>query len=223
MVFRKRAYVGIESGNKRFKASKKSAPLKAQVSRLKRQVAALKPEVKISYQTSSNTNLTSSGVVVPLSLVAEGVTDELRIGDSIKPVHLNLNAQFASGFSSGTSLYKFIVFKDKRSNGVLPTIAGASTSVFEGFAPQSAMVQHQGQTRFKVLAEYDISEAELLNGTKYPMAKFSIPLSGTTTYIDGTGAIGGNGDNHYYLAVMTDSAANTIDTSYHWQFMFTDA
>jgi len=222
----KRRYVGIESANKRQKSGKKPARLKAQVSRLKRQVAALKPEVKISYQTSSQVNVTNVGVVVPLSLVAEGLTDELRLGDTIKPVRLNLKIQVASGnnaTANNTNVHKYMVIRDRRSNGVVPSIAGASTSILEAFTPRDAMICHQGQTRFKSLAEYDVSATQLLNGTISPLCDMSIPLSGTTTYIDQTAAQGGAGDNHYYLLILTDSTDNTIDFAISWQFMFTDA
>jgi len=226
MMFRKRAYVGIESANKRFKSAKKSAPLKAQVSRLKRQVAALKPEVKISYTSTTSSNVTNVGVVIPLSLVAEGLTDELRIGDSIKPVRLNIKIQATSGTSTSagnTEVYKYMVIRDKRSNGVVPSIAGVSTSVLEAFTPDKAMLQHQAQTRFKSLAEYDFSAAEVYNGQKSYLHSMSIALSGTTSYIDGTATQGGAGDNQYYLFILTDSVNNTADFAITWQFMFTDA
>lgn len=222
----KRRYVGIESANKRARSGKKSAPLKAQVSRLKRQVAALKPEVKISYQTSTQSNITNVGAVVPLSLIAEGLTDELRLGDTIKPVRLNLKVQVTGGLTvaaGNTDVFKFMIIRDKRSNGVVPSIAGASTSVLEAFTPRDAMICHQGQTRFKSLREYEVSSYQISAGTMSPLVDLSIPLSGTTTYIDQTAGQGGAGDNHYYLLLLTDATSNTVDFAISWQFLFTDA
>jgi len=216
----------VTYGNKRgpAKRAKTTAALSQRVSRLQRQVALLKPEVKIKYSQGSITNLTTAGSITLLSGIAQGVTAVTRIGDTIRPTRLKLNVKCTAGNDASSSLqgFYYAIVKDKETSGTQPVQTGTVNAIFEGSGPLDAFVQDEVKDKYYVMRMVQHSFNELALGTFPNVVSFDIPLSGVTTYRDTTDVIGSCGKNHYFLVVGTDTSANTADFAFSWQFMFSD-
>lgn len=207
-------------GWKGSKDPKRSKTVAAKVSRLQRQVALLKPEVKRFSSTLSQANISQAGGFIQcLSLQVQGSDDVNRIGDSIRGVYIRV-VGLLSQFSNLTKVY---VVKDKESNGTTPVIAATSNSIFNSFNPRNAILNHERRNRFSVLYERAITSASATYGfAKDPYFDTGeMKISGLTTFIGTAGTTADSGKNQYYIVVLCDGA-DTTDLNGTAEMGFTD-
>lgn len=207
-------------GSKEPKRNKTSDAL----TRLQRQVALLKPEVKYFQGTISNSNITqAAGICISVSDVLQGITDANRVADDVRAISIRVRALFTD--VTAVTLLRFLVVKDKETNGVSPTVAGNSvTSIFNSVNPRAAMQLSSNRKRFTILYDQSFTNTQAASG--YYRAPFVdtgvIKLSGTTSYLGTAGATTDLGRNQYYVVILVDGA-DTADVNGGWEFCFTDA
>lgn len=215
---RKRVYGG--SAPKRVYKKAKSLP--AKVTRLQRQVALLRPEEKVFQGTLSVVNVTqAAGSISYVSAVLQGSADSNRVGDTIRPTYIRMIG-LVNPFGSVTQVRMFVV-KDMQSNGAIPTIGSATSSILTTFLPRTALPNVANRKRFKILWEYSMTDnqaAQGVDGSPY-WDTGRIPLSGVTTFQATTGAVADALKNQYYFVAIVDGA-DTLDFNAAYEIGFTD-
>lgn len=215
---RKRVYGG--SATKRVYKKAKSLP--AKVTRLQRQVALLRPEEKVFQGTISVNNITqAAGNIQYVSAVLQGSADSSRVVDTIRPTYIRVIG-LVNPFLLVTQVRMFLV-KDLQSNGVIPTIGSATSSILTTFLPRTALPTTTTRKRFKILWEYSMTDNQALqgvDGSPY-FDTGRIPLSGVTTFQATTGGVADALKNQYYFVTIVDGA-DTLDYNAGYEIGFTD-
>lgn len=152
----------------------------------------------------------TAGLVSPLSLVAQGVTENQREGDKIKATHLSIKFILApSSTQSFLETFRFIVFKDKVSNGVVPTAAqllqDTSAGVNQAFSHYNP---DNCPSRFHILMDKLLYSNVAGSGNQEPTIFFlEHALNHHLTYTGAT-AVQANADTgQLYLYVQCDNVA----------------
>jgi len=144
----RKPYLSNGFPNKRFRVHAPKT-VAAKITRLQRQVALLKPEVKWFYSTVSVSNVTQAGGnITYVSDVVQGTTDNTRVGDSIRPVSIQLRGTCEP---TGSTDFRIMIVKDTDSNGVIPTIAGTAESIFIDFIARTTYKNSLTAKRFSVI------------------------------------------------------------------------
>jgi len=202
-------------------APKKAKTVAAKVSRLQRQVALLKPEVKTFYQSISVSNVTqAAGNITYVSDVQQGTSDTTRVGDTIRPQYIRLRGQISP---SGPTAARLMIVKDSDSNGVIPTIAGAAESIFLDFTARCTAQNSLTDKRFTVVYDrYFSTNAQIYgsNNAGY-VDSGKIKLSGVSTFRANAGNNTDAGKNQYYFVCVVDDA-DTADINFRTELWFTD-
>jgi len=207
-------------GKSNGRAPKKAKTLATKVTRLQRQVALLKPEVKHAVGTVSFVNVTAAaGAIGTLSLVAQGTSSSERVGDVIRAQSIELI--LATGSVSSGAQIRFIVVKDTQNAGALPTISGAASAVLSSFVPGSAMLNPLARPRFKILYD-DLHVNEVISYTEYSstVRRAGFKLNFPITYIDAGSS--DHGKNSLFLIALTNDNANTMDVAAEFDLAYTD-
>lgn len=207
---------------KRRKFNPKPKSVAQKVTRLQRQVALLKPEVKYFQGIFNTANITqAAGLIVFLSGMTQGSADNNRIGDSIRPKSIRCRGLFAD--SAAVTQLRMLLVKDNDSNGLTPVISGATTAILTTFVPRSAFLTNQNKKRFTIMYDRYMTLTSITNGySAHPAFDTGvIKLSGLTTYINSGGTGADAGKNQYYWVVLTDGA-DTLDLNGGWELGFTD-
>lgn len=200
---------------------------RVEITKLKRQVARLKPELKICPVAISFTNLPNTGAVGYLSGVAQGSNETERDGNQIRPQYIDVKIQLTSNLPTQTAttapyLYSAYIIKDMQSSGTVPTVSGTVNSMFVGNGPYTAFIQYNTRDRFKILKEFHWNNAGLNNGAQPSMKSARVRLSGVTDFHDTTAAQASAGKNAYYLVMLTNDPAALVDFDAFIQFAYTD-
>lgn len=192
---------------------------------LTRKVNALNPELK-SYQVSGSfTNVTAAaGQIGYVSSVAQGADVFNRIGDKIQAKELTIYFKPTGGDTGNfQDLYGVYLIKDLESNGVVPVVSGTAQSIFANPGPLQAIINTNVKDRFKMVKRWVYAGVAVAVGNQNPYHEFKCKLNHVMNYHDATGAQTGAGKNAYYLVVLSDDAANTIDFSWYAELRFVDA
>jgi len=203
-------------------ARKKAKTVAAQVTRLQRQVALLKPETKIFYASVSVSNVTQAGGnITYMSDVVQGTADNNRVGDTIRPQWIQLRGEGEQ--TGGATNFRVMLVKDSDSNGVIPSIAGAAESIFIDFLARTTYPNSLTAKRFTILYDKYFTTNSITygaNGGGY-VDSGKIKLSGLTTYRANAGNNTDAGKNQYYVVVVVDGA-DTLDINFKTMMGFTD-
>jgi len=209
---------------KRMPASSKG--LKAQVADLRRRVTRHQPELKSYQLAASFTNVVSgSGAIIYLSPIAQGTDVDDRIGDKVHMHSIAVKFKVTGGLDStagSLGLVGVYLIKDLQSNGVVPTVAGTSQSIFVNPGPVQAMINPTTKDRFKLIRSYVYGSYATYSGNQLPLGQFASKANHIMTYHDSTTAQTGAGKNAYYLVCLTDSN-DTTDLATYSEIRFTDA
>lgn len=226
MLGSKRAYGGPgRSYNTRsFKSRKTSSSDHAKLLRLQRTVAALKPEVKRLFTLVAITNLPSAtGSISYISGIAQGVFNTERVGDSVRPIRLDVRFNMV-GANAGTGfLYSLFIVKDKTSNGTVPSVAGTG-GVLTSANSVTAFQNELTKSRFQILKRVDVSSNTYTFGTPgvHPFSSHSFKLSSPMNYQDTSGGQTGANTNALYLIVISNDGTDVADFSLQSELHFTD-
>lgn len=201
-------------------APKKAKSVAAQVTRLQRQVALLKPEVKHFVGLANFVNVTAAaGAIQNLNEVAGGSGISDRVGDVIrsKSIEVIMN----QGSVTAGSIVRFIVVKDSQNGAIAPSISGAAISVLTSASPTLAMLNPTARPRFKVL--YDqIHVRPLITYGQYTseVRRWGMQLNFPINFVGS--AASAYGKNSLWLIVLTNDAAGTMDVTAEYDIGFTD-
>lgn len=215
-MMRKRVYGG--SAVKR--SVKKAKTVAQKVSRLQRQVALLKPEVKHFVATSAIVNVAAAvGGIANLCAVVQGSGTSDRIGDLIRAQ--SIEVLFTQGsFASQTQL-RFIIVKDTQNAGTIPAISGVGSSVLSSTGPSDAQLAPTARPRYKILYDEIHQQSNLVYGEfTATIRRCSIPLNFPIHFI-GNAAVD-YGKNTLWLIVLSNDATNVGDVNFSYDIGFTD-
>lgn len=215
----KRMYVGRRSSGR---PSKKAKTLGAKVSRLQRQVALLKPEVKEIFTTASTSNVTqAAGLVQYVSDVIQGTAESNRIGDTIRCTEIEVRG-FISDTANVTTA-RLMLVKDNDSNGVIPSISGTAQSILTSFSARQTYPANQTSKRFTIIYNevWNGVNATLGTGNGGMIQSGPIMLRGVSTFSSSAGTNADAGKNQYYLVLLVDGA-DTADINAVVRLRYTD-
>lgn len=193
--------------------------------RLKKQIAMRpRPEMKVLQSTLTFSNVNdSAGDIQHLSAIPQGAELDDRLGDRINVSKINMLFTLTGGSTNtATLVYSFYLVKDLESNGVVPVIAGTVQSIFSSFNPTAAFPLGATKERFKVLARTDFGGAMLLNGNELDLKKRFVKTKSVTTYHDTSASQTGAGKNQYYVVLLSNDTADTVDGQCAFEIYYTD-
>jgi len=200
---------------------KKAKTVNAKISRLQRQVALLKPEVKYFVTSQSINNVTqAAGAIAYVSDIQQGTSDNTRIGDSVRGVSFRVRG---TGEPTGSTDFRFLVIQDMDSNGVVPVISGTAESIFYDFTARACMVQSLTANRYKVLWERYYNASSIVYGDSnggYIDTGY-IKLSKPITFRANAGNNTDAGKNALYVVILVDDA-DTMDFNFRTELKYTD-
>lgn len=190
------------------------------LARLQRQVAALRPEVKL-FETGTfvpgAAPVPTAGVISPLTLIAQGTNAENRIGDICRAVSLEvkiLPSTNSTIVAASVASYSFLIVKDLESNGVLPTISGAN-GIFVSNTPVGCIQQAETSKRFKILAQRTFTLTEI-NLSRNVFIRWFLKFNHQMTFHDATATQTACGKNAMYIVMLTDDPGiNASHASYN--------
>lgn len=171
-------------------------------------------ETKI-VRTASSSNVSTSGIVIPLSLIDQGLNYTDRVGDSIKIQRIECRFKYLMNTASTGSLLRLIVARDLYCQGVDPTLANV--------LQQSGPLEIKNfllKDRFSFLVD------ELLymsnSGENGGSLVYDIPHEGHIKYIGTTAASASNGFGSLYLLAVSDEGTNVPNLIWNTVIYYTD-
>lgn len=160
-----------------------------------------------------------TGVVYPLSLLAQGATSATRDGDGVRAHGLELTWT-ATCPAAAINACRAICFADTENQGVLPTSAQVLQNVGASFTPLSAW-NHDNLRRFCIL--YDSGPITLYpSGDGAKDHRSVIPVNHHVRYFGAAGAIANAKEGNLFLLLIGDSAAAGALMAYYTRFNFVD-
>lgn len=207
MVGQKRKYAGGSASAKnrrapakRFKRTKRPGT----VARAKR--GADKGHFDIA---ASNWNADTTGTIGHLNVIAQGASDQQRVGKKVIMRSIQLRGRAIAGSTGTVADGAFIMVWDKRPTGTLPAI----TDVLEGVSAQ-AMNKADNEGRFKILKRCDMifagNSTTPATGLEIQNMDFYMKLNMRTIFKSvGTGAIGDIEEGALYALSVGNVAAGT--------------
>lgn len=227
------------SGTMYYPTSKKSKaqPLtKATITRIAKQQIAKSQEVK-QISSSSISGPGSTGALVLMPLIAQGLDDGQRIGDSVRIKKIELR-QFLSQSTAATAgdLFRTLIVYDKQANGAAPTFAQVITDNTAGGylaigTPNNVYISPggMGTSRFKIL--YDklnvFDQQVALAGTTSQISrenhivlnKLNLPIN-----YSGTGStVASIASGSVYILTVGVNNTNVTSSVASWAIDYTDA
>jgi len=222
VYYTKRVFAPSYSRNKRFKAS--STSTQKQLALLKRKVNALKPETKCAVVTGQHANVgNGAGDIQYISAIAQGVTKQTRLGDSIRLTRLHHKIQAVDVLteSGGNFKSRVLVVRDNAATGAIPTIAGTATSIMTNFTPL-AMQNPATLDRFTIMYDRTYNGLQVTLGAISGEWEIDSKMNLVLDYVDTGATVSSAGKNSLYSIVLTSATTSTQDWNYASSLYFTD-
>lgn len=220
MLGRKRIYGGARSTA----PAKRSKTISAKVSRLQRQVAVLRPELKWVSGTSSLPNVDdAAGGIAYVSGIAQGTNVDNRVGEVVMAKRLDINVKVLSNVAALNTFvtYRILLILDKDSNGVVPTITAVANAIMLGSQPIN-LLNRVAAGRFKILRDKYITAGQLQSGSEANIWKWEVPLNHKMTFRGTNSTQAEAGKNSLYLVCLSDDTADVVDFASAQQLGYTD-
>ena len=170
-------------------------------------------------QTSTNINTTGGNIVI--SEIAQGLTSQTRVGDSLKIQHIEVRGRVNVNAAAANSLMRVLIFRDLDGAGTPP----ATSDVLELTGTVSAPLSPY---KFRNLQRFAILYDELfeLQGTVQGSAGipfiYSASHAGHILYLGTTAASASDGKGTLYVLAVSDEATNTPTLAFYSRISFTD-
>jgi hypothetical protein len=176
-------------------------------------------EEKQLVTTSGSTSFDTTGVIVPISRVVQGLNYTERIGNSIKMQHIELHGRIFKNASATASVIRCAMVRDLDGYGTLPTTAQIFETVGSATAP---LTQHDflNRKRFAFVAEWFFT----LNSTGDSSMELELHKDhdGHILYLGTTAAEASDGKGSLYMVFISDEATNTPTFAFSSRIIFTD-
>lgn len=170
--------------------------------------------------------LATAGLVNPLSLSVQGDTETTRNGDKIKAAFLSIKMLLIpAGAASNNQAVRIIVFKDKVSNGALPT---AASLLQDTSASINQAMSHYNPdncpSRYHIYFDKFCDAPAQATGQADPQIfHVNIPLSHHITYKGNAGTIADANTGHLYLyAQVNDITGAACNLYWYSRLSFVD-
>lgn len=147
--------------------------------------------------------VTSAGRIDCISLIAQGLTDITRVGNSILGASLQLRKNVVVSAVDPSQTLRMILFLDKNNaNGTLPLVTDVLTT-----ADISSMSNINNNDRFVILRDSVVTVSTSGDNKNYE--KFYVDLTRLHIKFDGTAATQASAaENHIYVLLISDVAVN---------------
>ncbi len=167
------------------------------------------------------TTFSSSGTIVPLTQVAQGLDyANNRVGDSIKLQRLEMRFKFQIAAAATRTAVRCIVFRDLDNQGsgpfltdILGTSGGSATTCLY---PKSYLNADRFSFLYDELLHLDITNNQM------DTFVFDIPHEGHVKYLGTTAATASNGKGSVYVAFISDEGTTLPSYAFHSRVYFTD-
>jgi hypothetical protein len=176
-------------------------------------------ETKTLDTIKTSTTVNTTGSVLCVSEIAQGLDYNNRVGDSIKIQHFECRVRLYQNTGATETTMRVVCFRDLDGYGTSPTTADFFETVGVVSAPLSPY-KWLNRDRFSVL--YDELICFNSTGGQTEEIVFSMPHSGHVKYLGTTAAAASDGKGSVYWAVLSDEATNTPSYALYSRILFTD-
>lgn len=176
------------------------------------------PEVKwLDTNVAANPD-NAAGLVIPLTFMAVGTTENTRTGNQISGSSIDVRfLNLISAAAATTSLRTMIILDKQNARGVAPVVG----DILEDLITISLM-DKANSDRFVVLRS-DVQTLTLASETRQTYSSYHIGLKNLLTKFDGAGAAQGDAaENHIYLVLLSSEIANTPTVTGRVRFNYFD-
>lgn len=204
--------------------SKKAKTVESKVSRLQRQVALLRPEIKYHLGSVNTVNLpVATGTIFPLTTMALGANPDERVGLEVRGVYLKLINTYSRNSQSAGTHYRYFIVRDKENGGAAPAIAGAAGSVLETFNPITTFQQNTGRDRFVIIYDKLITVDAIPSiYSEKEVQQVDLKISMPIRYVGTTGTAASQGKNSLWMIILSNNGTDTADFNSYWEVAYTD-
>jgi hypothetical protein len=175
-------------------------------------------EEKILDTSSASYVFDTTGNVTPMSLIAQGLDYNNRVGDSLKMQSLQLRYRVFRGGSATTSVVRIMLIRDLDCQGATPTTAQILSAVGTSQAPTSPL-NWLNRKRFAVL--YD--NLTTVTSTDIGFTdSISMAHEGHILFLGTTAAAASQGKGSLFVLAISDEATNYPSIAWQSRIIFTD-
>lgn len=172
---------------------------------------------KYDAAVSAGTGITSTGSSYPLHEMAQGDTDQLRNGNSIKPLYLRLVMNFVNNSTAVNTRVRYLIIRDMQQ---VPDTSPAVSDVLDGSVASycDAPLNNLAVGRYKILRDSVVT----MTSVSRPVVniKLNEKLYGHIRYNGSASTDIQKGG--LYLLVVSDQATNTPTFGFNLRLSFTD-
>lgn len=178
-------------------------------------------ETKFLDTVQVSTNISTTGGAIVISEIAQGVTSQTRIGDSVKIQHIEVRGRVNVNPVAANSLVRVLVFRDLDGSGVPPATSDVLELTGAVSAPLSPY-KYRNLQRFSVLYDEIFELQGTVQGTAGIPFIYSSAHSGHILYLGTTAASASDGKGTLYVLAVSDEATNTPSLAFYSRITFTD-
>ncbi len=168
-----------------------------------------------THDVAETGTISTSGEIILLSGMGQGDTSLTRDGLQIMPRNLQFKIRLVMNSSATASQVRFMIFKDKENQGVLPTIA----ALLEADTTMD-FTEHDTRPRFQILRDINFNLS--INSDRILFMKGFIKLKGKMWFSGTAGTQTSIGKNSLYLYIVSNEATNTPTHTCRFRMRFND-
>jgi hypothetical protein len=156
-------------------------------------------------------------VITPHSFIPQGVDDGNRLANSIKLQHLEFMITFGVGTIVAPQIFRYILFRDNESTGILPTLADVLSTTVN---PVSVPYNYFNLNRFAIIRD----ETVVVNLTAWTghVVRLNLNHSGHVKWRSSGAAQADAAEGHIYSCFITTSATQQPSVLFYSRILYTD-
>lgn len=176
-------------------------------------------ETKVLDTIKTSTVVNTTGSIICVSEIAQGLDFNNRVGDSIKIQHIECRVRLYQNTGATETTMRAVCFRDLDGYGT----AVATSDFFETVGVVSAPLSPYkwlNRDRFSIL--YDELVTFNSTGNQVEEIVLSMPHAGHVKYLGTTAAAASDGKGSIYWVFLSDEATNTPSYALYSRITFTD-
>jgi hypothetical protein len=178
-------------------------------------------ETKFLDTVQVSTAIGTTGVVFSISSIAQGLTSQTRVGDSLKIQHIEVKGRINVNPAASNSVVRVLVFRDLDGYGTAPTGADVMELDAAVSAPLSPY-KFRNLQRFSILYDELMEVQGIVQGTAGIPFSYSSSHAGHILYLGTASAAASNGKGSLYVLCVSDEATNAATLAFYSRVLFTD-
>jgi hypothetical protein len=167
----------------------------------------------------ASTTFDTTGSVIPVSQIAQGLDFTNRVGDSIKLQNVQFNFRIYKNAAATSSIVRIILFRDNDCQGATPTTGDVLQNVGAASAPLNPR-DFLNRKRFAIL--YDRLATVNNTGDSSFTVSYETPHEGHILFLGTTASAASQGKGSMFVLVVSDEAVNTPSIAFFTRLVFTD-